>query len=149
MAGDMEKVYGKWNIFTNQINDGITGGPLILFNPTGDTMIISQMSEFMAGSMKKDGLSLNYGIMSGVDSIPRNYSIEFAIYYSSNGINKGMQEWGALLLKFYNKNLNIKDHDVTSSYLSYWTDNGFSLFSLIQKYSKIIIIIVKVLTITG
>jgi hypothetical protein len=31
-----------------------------------------------------------------------------------------MEEWGAILLKYYNKNTNIKNNDVTSNYLSYW-----------------------------
>lgn len=35
-----------------------------------------------------------------------------------------MEEWGAILLKFYNKNTNIKDDDYMINYLSYWTDNG-------------------------
>lgn len=39
-----------------------------------------------------------------------------------------MEEWGAVLLKFYNKNTSLKDTDVTSNYLSYWTDNGLYNF---------------------
>ncbi len=39
-----------------------------------------------------------------------------------------MEEWGAALLKFYNKNTSLKDTDVTSNYLSYWTDNGLYNF---------------------
>lgn len=40
-----------------------------------------------------------------------------------------MEEWGALLLKFYNKNTSLKNTDVTANYLSYWTDNGlYNLF---------------------
>lgn len=35
-----------------------------------------------------------------------------------------MEEWGTVLLKFYNKNLSLQNKDVTSQYLSYWTDNG-------------------------
>ena len=35
-----------------------------------------------------------------------------------------MEEWGAILLKFYNKNTKIKDDDYMINYLSYWTDNG-------------------------
>ena len=87
----MEKTYGKWNILTSHINDGIAGGPLILFNTNGDTLIISQMSEFMVTSLyhnKYLGGSLNYGIMGGIDQIPTNFTVDFLVYYSDKGINK-------------------------------------------------------------
>jgi hypothetical protein len=35
-----------------------------------------------------------------------------------------MEEWGALMLKYYGKNLDIKKNDHNINYLSYWTDNG-------------------------
>jgi hypothetical protein len=91
MAGDMEKLYGKWNGLTTVINDGLNGGPLVLFNPNGDTIIISAMSQFMAASMQHNkyvGGNLNYGIMSGVNEIPANYSLDFIVFYSDKGINK-------------------------------------------------------------
>lgn len=91
MAGDMEKVYGQWNSRTSFINDGIAGGPLVLFKPSGETLIISQMSQFMSTSMQHEkffGGFLNYGIMSGVDSIPSNYTADFIVYFSDKGINK-------------------------------------------------------------
>lgn len=88
----MEKLFGKWNSLTMSINDGIAGGPLILFNPaTRDTLVISQMSEFMTTSMKHNQLfggSLSYGIMGGIDEIPANYAVDFLVYYSDKGINK-------------------------------------------------------------
>jgi hypothetical protein len=100
MEGDMEKQFGDWNKIIKRINDGIAGGPLILFNTYGDTLIISQMTEFMSTSMQYDRIkgSLNYGVMSGVDEIPPNYSAEFVIYYNRNGINKVIFK---LLLLFY------------------------------------------------
>ena len=91
MAGDMEKLYGKWNGITTGINDGMSGGPLVLFSPSGDTLIISQMSQFMDTSMQHNkyaGGYINYGIKSGVDEIPENFSVDFLVYYSDKGINK-------------------------------------------------------------
>lgn len=90
MAGDMEKLYGRWNVFASSINDGVQGGPLILFNPNGDTLVISQMSQFLATSMqhsKFTGGYLNYGIMSGVNQVPANYSADFLVFYSDKGVN--------------------------------------------------------------
>jgi hypothetical protein len=91
MAGDMEKLYGRWDDLTSQINDGLSGGPLVLFNTAGDTLILSQMSQFMATSMQHEKFSggyLNFGIMSGVDTIPANYSADFLVFYSNKGINR-------------------------------------------------------------
>jgi hypothetical protein len=127
MAGDMEKLFGKWNALTSHINDGIAGGPLILFNTNGDTLIISQMSQFMATSMNHNKLvggSLNYGIMSGVNQIPKNFSADFMVYYSDKGVNMAMQEWGAALIKYHGKNTKLKDNDFIINTLAYWTDNG-------------------------
>lgn len=89
----MEKLYGKWNGVTSSINDGLQGGPLVLFNPGGNTLVISQMTQFMATSMqhnKFSGGNLNYGVMSGVDAIPDNYACDFVVFYSNKGINKVM-----------------------------------------------------------
>lgn len=85
----MEKLFGEWNNETAFINDGLSGGPLVLFNTNGSTIVISSMSNFMSASMKHDKLAkgtVDYGIMSGVDSIPNNYSIDFMVYYSDDGI---------------------------------------------------------------
>lgn len=88
----MEKQFGKWNSLTMNINDGIAGGPLILFNPaTHDTLVISQMNEFMVTSLKHDKLfggTLSYGIMGGINEILADYSVDFIVYYSDKGINK-------------------------------------------------------------
>ena len=35
-----------------------------------------------------------------------------------------MEDWGKMLLKYYNKDLVHRYNDFTINYLSYWTDNG-------------------------
>lgn len=91
MAGNNEKIFGKWTGPTSPINDGMTAGPLILFTTNGNTLIISQMSQFMDTSMEHNTVTdgyLNYGIKSGVNQIPANYSVDFMVYFSRQGINK-------------------------------------------------------------
>lgn len=91
MAGDMEKTYGRWDAQSSSINGGLSGGPLVLFNAKGDTLVIAPMSQFMTASMQRDqfaGGFFDFGIMSGVNSIPPNYSVEFVVSYSDKGINK-------------------------------------------------------------
>lgn len=38
-----------------------------------------------------------------------------------------MEDWGAMLLKYYNKDLSYMKTDFTINYLSYWTDNGIDI----------------------
>lgn len=90
MAGDMEKLYGKWDDMAH-INGGLSGGPLVLFNTLGDTLVISSMSQFMSTSMQQDryeGGILDFGIMAGVDQVPAKFSADFVVFYSDKGINK-------------------------------------------------------------
>lgn len=91
MAGNNDKIFGKWTGPRSSINDGMTAGPLVLFTTNGNTLIISQMSQFMDTSMEHNivtGGYLNYGIKSGVNQIPANYSVDFIVYFSRQGINK-------------------------------------------------------------
>lgn len=96
MCGELEKLTGKWNSLTESINDGMQGGPLVLFDTLGDTLIISPMSNFMSASMQHKRLapnSIHYGIMGGVNSIPKNYTVDFMVYYSDQGVNKVNKEF--------------------------------------------------------
>lgn len=149
MAGDMEKIYGKWNYLTLNINDGIGGGPIVMFDSTGNTLIISQMSEFMSTLLQKEGKSganINFGIMSGVDKIPTNYSVDFVVFYSDKGINQAMKAWGEMLIKYHGKKFSMVSNDVTSKYLSYWMDNGAYYYWITEDgktYQETIMDIVK------
>jgi hypothetical protein len=86
----MEKTLGNLAEVWPFINTGPAAGPFVLFNPHGDTLIISQMNEFMASSAYYDYLRRTYswGVLSGINEIPMNYACDFIIYYSENGINQ-------------------------------------------------------------
>lgn len=79
---------------TFKIQDGIVGGPIALFDGSGDAMVVSPASNFMAvsnwhiRSLFKSTSSLAYGIMGGVDTVPPDYTTQYIIYYSSSGVNK-------------------------------------------------------------
>ena len=74
------------------ITDGLSGGPVAVFDGSGDTLIISPASNFMAASnwheQEGDKNRLVYGIMGGVDEVPVGTVVEFIVYYSSQGVNK-------------------------------------------------------------
>ena len=90
MAGDLEKVLGDLSERYPMLNSGASAGPLVVFNPKGDTLVLSQMSEFMSTSSYHDFVdkSYNFGIMSGVNEIPEKYACDFVVYYSGEGVNK-------------------------------------------------------------
>lgn len=86
----MQKLFGSLNDRFLIMNDGISGGPLVLFNTKGDALVISPMNEFMSASSKQNvkERTMSFGVMSGVDEYPKNYACDFIAYYSENGINK-------------------------------------------------------------
>ena len=91
MTGDTDRTMGIWNGQPGQVNDGMEGGPLILFNDNNDALVLSPMSNFMSTSMEyvpQNGGYVNFGFMNGAESVPENYQVDFIVYYSDQGINK-------------------------------------------------------------
>lgn len=86
----MEKILGNLAEIWPNINTGPAAGPFVLFNPQGDTVVISQMNEFMASSTDYDFFRRTYswGLLSGINEIPANYACDFIAYYSEDGINQ-------------------------------------------------------------
>lgn len=91
MVGDDGRTMGRWSNQSKQINDGLFGGPLILFEQNGNTLILSSMSNFMSASMQYSPInngSMYFGVMAGANFIPQSYSLDFIVYLSTEGINK-------------------------------------------------------------
>nr|XP_022320745.1 uncharacterized protein LOC111122983 [Crassostrea virginica] len=126
MLGDTHKSIGKWGSHTKDIRDGLTGGPLILFDKDGNTLIISPLTEFMAASNwqdKESGGNVYWGVMGGVDEVPYHYTYMTIVYYAK-GINKAFEGWGGALRKLYGSKKNSRAQDLTLGRAGYWTDNG-------------------------
>ncbi|CAF1132035.1 unnamed protein product, partial [Didymodactylos carnosus] len=127
MFGDTEKHAGKWDTTTAFIKDGISGGPLVIFDQQNHVLVLSSFSEFMSTSLSHRGMaggSIEFGVMGSIDPIPSNYTNSFIIYYGNNGINDAVHNWGLTLRKYYNKTDDDRLNDVTINYLGYYTDNG-------------------------
>nr|KAG5710636.1 hypothetical protein BaRGS_013282 [Batillaria attramentaria] len=124
MGGVMSGHWFSANGF--KITDGLAGGPIALFDGSGDTLVISPASQFMAASHwhESEASRLAYGIMGGVDTVSPNYNMEFIVYYSSQGINKAFEGWGSFLRQMYGRTDSFVQDDWTIKYLGYWTDNG-------------------------
>jgi len=128
MMGDLEKHAGLWDSRSEFIKIGISGGPLIIFNLTengqGDSIIISPLSEFMSTSLSINKRILEYGYMGSIDSIPINSTNSLIIFYSSDGINQLIKQWGKTMQNIYSKTNKYRLNDLTINYLGYYTDNG-------------------------
>ncbi len=83
----------RWN--NNSIYDiqsGLDSGPLLLFDHSGNTIIISPFNNFMAASASYDqggtGTTVSWGVMGMARHIPQDFVYWTAVMYSSEGINK-------------------------------------------------------------
>ncbi|XP_061187986.1 uncharacterized protein LOC133196052 [Saccostrea echinata] len=126
MLGDTNKIIGKWGNKTKEIRDGLTGGPLVIFDKEANTLIISPLTEFMVASNwhdKEVGGNIYWGIMGGVDTVPHHYTYLTIVYYAK-GINKAFDGWGKALKKMYGSKENSLAQDLTLHRAGYWTDNG-------------------------
>jgi len=107
------------------IGTGIAGsGPVVVFSQSLNTSIVlSAFSNFMAHSQTFVNSTLGYGIMGGVTSVPKGYSIS-TILSIGTGINSAMDSWGDVLLQEYKKDRYAYKRDLAMQYLGYSTDNG-------------------------
>ena len=128
MTGDGAKHAGAWNSSTRVVHSGMESGPIVLFNMDqkgdGDILVLSPFSRFMATSLSQSNGSLEYGVMGSMVSITPNYNHSMIVYYSPNGINEGVLEWGQAMQKAHNRTNQHRLNDLSNNYLGYYTDNG-------------------------
>ena len=79
----------RWDPKKFVIKDGRDGGPTALFDTDGRAVFISPFDQFMSASVWHDKSNARYywGIMGGVESIPKSFAYHTIIYYSAEGIN--------------------------------------------------------------
>ncbi|XP_071097695.1 uncharacterized protein [Haliotis cracherodii] len=126
MMGDFNKKMGIWGPETLDVNGGLIGGPLVLFDRDGNTILIQAFTNFMAVSMYYDSVTstVNWGIMGDVDTVPAGFEITVVLHASDKGINKAFEDLGMRMRYWYDKTDYYKKLDQTLNYLGYWTDNG-------------------------
>ena len=83
-------VFFRWPSDNTRINSGLDGGPLVLFDTSKNVLIMAPFSEFMAASVFNDVTNsrLSWGIMGGVNTVPKSYVYQTMLYYGDGGINK-------------------------------------------------------------
>ena len=128
MTGDGDKHAGIWNSSSEVVHSGMQSGPVIIFNQTQggeeDILVISPFSRFMATSLTQTNQTLEYGVMGSMGSITPNYNHSLIVFYSADGINRGVDEWGQIMQKAYNRTNQYRLNDISINYLGYYTDNG-------------------------
>ncbi|XP_046547852.1 uncharacterized protein LOC124257767 isoform X1 [Haliotis rubra] len=122
---------GQWGPSSFEIDDGIEGGPLTLFDrvKTANTLIISPASRFMSSSIWRQrsstgGDNVYWGTMGGVEDVPVGVETSFILFCGNQGINKASVSWGQILQRWHGRTDQYMKSDFTINYLGYWTDNG-------------------------
>ncbi len=128
MTGNGDKHAGNWTSSSKVIHSGMNSGPVVIFDQKqqgeGDIIVLSPFSRFMATSLIQTNNVLEYGVMGSMTSITPNYNHSFIVFYSSNGINEGVREWGKTMQKAYNRTNQYRVNDFSINYFGYYTDNG-------------------------
>ncbi|XP_048245143.1 uncharacterized protein LOC124119103 isoform X1 [Haliotis rufescens] len=131
MTGDTRRKFGKWGEVMTDYNQGITDGPLAIFdkNQTATTFVISPASKFMIASMwHKSVLNVqgaaHWGLLGSVDDVPQDFEMMTIAYCGGQGINKALEDWGTFLQHYYGRDDRYVKSDLTVNYIGYWTDNG-------------------------
>lgn len=82
----------SWGKDSSKIISGLDSGPVALFTKTGDAVVMSPFSQFMAASTvysKVGGREVvSWGIMGMAMQIPRDFVYSTIIYHSAEGVNK-------------------------------------------------------------
>lgn len=128
MLGNLQSRIGRWDVQTEKLTDGMSGGPLAIFDSYGNTVIISPLENYMSADFWHEdhpGGRVNWGVKGGVKSIPA-YRQRF-ILLAADSINQAFEDLGQALRLVSGtaakKNF-YRQHDITLNYLGYWTDNG-------------------------
>jgi hypothetical protein len=128
MMGFSDLHAGIWNSSSKVVTNSLEGGPVVVFDLNkqgqGEVVIISPFSKFMATSLNQEDNVLQYGVMGSMISIPANYNHSLVLFYSSEGINKGIHQWGEMMQLAYNRKNLYRENDITVKYLGYYTDGG-------------------------
>jgi len=96
---------GKWGPGTSYTGGAQGGVPLVLFDPSLSTLVISPLDNFMVGiqTISPHLNQFSCGLQGKIASIPASFS-HSTIITASTGVANAHHYWGGLLTKFYGKN---------------------------------------------
>lgn len=75
--------HSSWNSSSKDVQSGLYGGPLAIFDKTGSTIVMSAFNEFMASSVYYDPSqnAVMQGVMGKVKEIPKGYKLQTVIHF--------------------------------------------------------------------
>eukprot|EP00117_Sycon_ciliatum_P020448 scpid6634/ scgid0189/ len=115
---------GAWG--KGSFGGGHRFGPLVLYDKSLDTFVMSSMDNFMVSypsRSKSFGNSIAYGIGGKVNALPEGY-VYSTILVAGQGVQSTMARWGSILLQLGKKYPSTLNSDPSISHLGYYTDNG-------------------------
>lgn len=137
-------VSGIWTLFEEWgtgVDASLTGtdSPLWLLNtsaPEAGTLLLAPIDSLKAQvvGVWPDPANVHApprlaaGIYSSVTSVPAGFSSRYAIWPSYGGVSEAALTWGAQMQRVYNTQRLPTSRDVVNGKLSYFSDNGATLF---------------------
>ncbi|CAL4065625.1 unnamed protein product, partial [Meganyctiphanes norvegica] len=127
-----------WTLFSsgsvndlNKFRDGEDGGIVVLYAPQNviiPSVVISPLSQPMATNvhLDHDSRTVEWGVQGLAENIPAGFTLEVIMREDVEGIVRNVMRWGAAVQQYHNSSSKIEDPSI--DYLSYWTDNGASLY---------------------
>lgn len=127
-----------WTLFSsgsvsdlNKFRDGEDGGIVVLFAPQNviiPSVIVTPLNQPMATNvhLDHDTRTMDFGVQGLADSIPAGFTLEVIMREDVEGIVRNVMNWGAAVQQYHGSSSKIADPSI--DYLSYWTDNGASLY---------------------
>ena len=130
----------RWGDATTDVNDGIEGGPLVLFNVEQDVLVISPFEEFMDSSLFQDhsARTVSWGPMGGIDHVQGGTSFATIMVYGSKGIN----DVGSVICPLFQTNI-LTDRPIKQLLFCFCFEKpkvGRIIFSFMYMYMYIYII---------
>lgn len=98
MAGSAFQV----GVFPNGYSSGYAGGPLVFFDTSLNSLVLSPLSLFLSTITNLNTDVLEVGVQGKVKSIPVGYSFDYILSLgSSPGVSNALMSWGDVLLTQY------------------------------------------------
>ena len=81
----------RWGVDTHRIASGLDSGPLVLFDKSGASLIISPFSQFMAASAEYSNTTVSWGLIGSMKKIPQDFRYSTILFYGDKGARQVRQ----------------------------------------------------------
>ena len=106
------------------LESGAYSGPFVLFNGTGDAVVVSAAGEFTVHShaaSARNASAVAFGVLGSVTKIPKGFAVATVLTLGQEGITAAVRHHGQALLRASGTR---RSSDYATKFLGYATDNG-------------------------